>query len=200
MDKRVFLIIEICVEYELQALLEHSRRFTASDGPKVYRSCHAEERPLRFPGPLTGGKRGRRVTPSLMSDVDRVWLSRHHPSVNGELLHKAAQLAPDEAADLLLHYLPGKDDSSNLAERLDCLGIAVGSLTPSFASRGHARSFWRSTLPVLLVTDPTPENGPSPHEVAEQVGYLVYGSALGRRSHQQVRDFATRFESGLLNA
>lgn len=35
MDKRVFLIIEICVEYELQALLEHSRRFTASDGPKV---------------------------------------------------------------------------------------------------------------------------------------------------------------------
>lgn len=132
-----------------------------------------------------------------MSDVDRVWLSAHHPSATGDLLHEAAHLGPKDAAGLLLHHMPTHTKAATLADSLDCLGIAVGTLTPTLATKGHARSLWRSTLPVLLITRSPSRKAPSTREIAEQVGYLVYGSAAGESSHRQVREFAEEFEHGL---
>lgn len=155
---------------------------------------------MRFPSPLSGGKRGRRVSPSLMSDVDRVWLAAHHPSVGGDLLHEAAHLAPKDAAAMLLHHLPQSDTQWTLGQRLDCIGIAVGRLSSPFAVKGRARSLWRSTLPVLLVTDAPFRKSPSAHEIAEQVGYLIYGSETDASSHEQVKVFAGEFEHGFSHA
>lgn len=129
-----------------------------------------------------------------MSDIDRVWLAPHHPSVGWELLHNARHLPPDKAAGLLLEHMPRTDQAASLAQRLDCIGIALGTLNPSFSARENARSLWRSTLPVMLVSPHPQGNAPIARELAEQVGYLVYGSAEGSSSHRRVRDFADEFK------
>ncbi|MFG6402498.1 hypothetical protein [Microbacterium sp. P04] len=128
-----------------------------------------------------------------MSDIDRVWMASHHPSVSGDLLNDAAHLPPDKAAGLLLKHIPQPRPVS-LGERLDCIGIALGTLSPTIAERGDARSVWRSTLPVLLVSEHPRRNAPLAREIAEQVGYLVYGSTAGPSSHRQVSAFADEFE------
>lgn len=141
-----------------------------------------------------GTKRGRRVTPKLMSDIDRVWRGPQHPSVGGDLLNDAAKLAPTQAADLLLDHMPKSVNPVTLSQRLDSIGIALGTLTPSFGAKGDARSLWRSTLPVMLVSKHPRRNALLAREIAEQVGYLIYGSTRGEPDHRQVRDFANEFQ------
>lgn len=161
----------------------------------VYSPVHVVGRVLKVPSLLLGGsRRGRSVTPALIEAVDQVWVSAHHPTAGWELLRGAKRLPPHEAADYLLEQMPLVEQDASLALRLSCIGIALGSLSPSYQAHENARSIWRSTLPVMLVRPRPRRNASLQRELAEQVGYLVYDSVEGSERRRQVHDFADEFE------
>jgi len=154
-------------------------------------------RPLRvLPQTL---RRERHQSSSLMSDIDRVWQSPRRPSGDPLVLRVAADLRPDRAARELLSKMPHGETDLTLAQRLEVIGVALGRLSPSSAPRASAKALWRSTLPVVLVADRQTRGFSKAHDVAEQIGFLLYGSRLDIHGVPDATVFADAFERAFLD-
>ncbi len=136
-----------------------------------------------------------RTLSQLMADVDRVWLAPHPPSRDASLLVAAAGLEPEEAARFLLARVPHQNEGVGLAEGLDAIGIALGTLTTNRGARRGVRGLWRSTLPIVLVSTQPRRKSSMPREIAEQVGYLLYGEQQSASGVLQAQIFARSFQS-----
>lgn len=133
----------------------------------------------------------------LMADVDRVWLSSDAPEGGFSILTSVGRLSPEEAAESLLGQMGSLSIGMGLSERLALIGIAVGTLSHNRGVARGVRGIWRSTLPIVLVSQHLPRRASKIREVAEQVGYLIYGATRDHAGRLMATDFATYFKVGL---
>lgn len=139
-----------------------------------------------------------RQSSQFMADVDRVWLAPGSPRGDAHLLVVASTMPPSEAAEFLLEQMDGGTQVGSLTNRLGAIGIAVGTLTPNRGVPKGVRGIWRSTLPIVLVTGHPPRRVSRAWEVAEQVGYLIYGPRRGESGVSVANIFAGHFAEGLV--
>ncbi|NCU37642.1 hypothetical protein EOL96_01080 [Candidatus Saccharibacteria bacterium] len=110
----------------------------------------------------------------LMSDVDTVWCRDDVPVGDCEILHQLAHVAPRQAADTFRERL-SETGAIQLEDRLNAVGIACGVLRTNGGVPGGVYGIWRSTLPVLLLSEQAPSNYDRATEIARGIGGIIYG-------------------------
>lgn len=127
----------------------------------------------------------------LMSDVDRTWRYSDLPDTGESVLNDIGVLSPTQASSVIQSRLGELHDREiDLSLQLERVGLAVGRLTPNKAVPSGVYGVWRSAFPILLINDRLQSERKITHDIAQQIGFLVYGEALDESGEFKANLFA----------
>lgn len=120
----------------------------------------------------------RTESSQFFADLDIAWRSDQEPTGDREILVRAADLDPADAAVVIVSHLR-EGDGGNLQNRLGNLGVLTGELNKNRAFPGGVVGVWRSDRPVVLMTNEPPRRYDRTQEVAQALGVLTYHEKTG---------------------